>query len=102
MGVVLLGLGLCLRVLGFFYGPWYLTSPHMSSPYTDAQRLWEGFRYYEIGLSPQFPGSPVHHHPALLSVLYLLKEWPGALQTLWVCLELGIAVMLQRMCVGPM
>lgn len=102
MGVGVIGLGLLLRLLGFLYSPWHLTSPHMSSPYTDAQRLWEGWRYYELGLSPHFPGSPVHHHPALLSVLYLLKDWPAALPVLWVVLELGMAVMLGRLCVGGM
>jgi len=89
-------------VLGFLYAPWHFTSPHMSSPYTDVQRLWEGWRYYEVGLSPHFPGSPVHYHPALLSLLYLLREWPGALQTLWMGLEVGIVLMLRKMCVGTM
>ena len=98
--VVMLCVGVVMRLAGFGAAPWQLTSPHLSSPYTDFQRLAEAWRYYDLGISPSFPGSPVHHHPAFLSLLYPLKDLPFALPGLWLLLELASVLMLRRLS-GP-
>lgn len=49
--------------------------PHFSSPYSDFARFQEAEAYERVGLSPYFPGSPVHLPPLLVQLYSLLNSW---------------------------